>query len=199
MVMVNLLPPDTKRQIRAARMNVTLYRYCLLIVFTALLLGGVFAVGFWSDGNDRRLAEEAKAESQTAAAPYANTKSAAEAFAADLNTARTILGGNVSFSKLVLDIAAIVPRGVVLNNLALGTTAKADTPIDISGRATSYDAAVALKNSLEASPIFEKVNIVNINQTDISGANVSDIAKNYPFAVSLKAVKSPQAAQGSQQ
>lgn len=195
--MINLLPPSTQRQIRAARTNVVLYRYCLLILFTVLLLGGVFAVGFWSDNNDRKIAEDAKAETQATAMSYASTKSAAEAFAADLNTARTILGGNVSFSKLVLDIAAIIPGGVVLNNLALGTTAKADTPIDISGRAVSYDAAVSLKNSLEASPIFEKVNIVNISQTETTGENVSDIAKKYPFAVSLKAVRSPQAAQGS--
>lgn len=195
--MINLLPPETKRQIRAARTNVVLYRYCLLILATALLLGGVFGVGLWSDINDRNLAEESKADTQTAAAPYAKTKSAAESFAKDLTTARTILGGNTSFSKLVLDIAAIVPPGVVLNNLTLGTAAKADTPLDISGRASSYGAAVSLKNSLEASPIFEKVNIVNVTQTDVSGQNVSDIAKRYPFAVSLKAVKTAQT-QGAQ-
>jgi Tfp pilus assembly protein PilN len=192
LVMVNLLPPETKRQIRAARTNVILYRYCLLILVTAILLGGVFAVGFLSDMSDRHRADESKAASQAAAAPYAKTKSAAQAFAADLTAARTILGGNTSFSKLVLDIAAIVPPGVVLNNLALGTTAKADTPIDISGRASSYAAAVSLKNSLEASPIFEKVNIVNVSQTDVSGPNISDLAKRYPFSVSLKAVKTPQ-------
>lgn len=195
--MINLLPPETKRQIRAARMNVVLYRYCLLILATALLLGGVFGIGLWSDINDRNLADQSKADAQTAATPYAKTKLAAEAFAKDLTAARTILGSNTSFSKLVLDIAAIVPPGVVLNNLTLGATAKADTPLDISGRASSYGAAVSLKNSLEASPIFEKVNIVNVTQTDVSGQNVSDIAKRYPFAVSLKAVKTTQT-QGAQ-
>lgn len=190
--MVNLLPPETKRQIKAARTNVILYRYCLLILVTALLLGGVFGIGFWSDINERNIANQSKAETQTAAEPYAKTKTAAQAFATDLTTARTILGSNTSFSKLVLDIAAIVPQGVVLNNLSLGTTAKADTPIDISGRAASYGAAVSLKNSLEASPIFEKVNIVNVSQGETSGANVSDIAKRYPFTVSLKAVKTVQ-------
>lgn len=190
--MVNLLPPETKRQLRAARTNVILYRYCLLILATAVLLGGVFAVGFWSDINDRRIADQSKAETQAASVPYAKTKAAAEAFASDLTAARTILGSNTSFSKLVFDIAAIVPPGVVLNNLTLGTTAKADTPIDISGRASSYAAAVMLKNSLETSPIFEKVNIVNVSQTDVSGPNVSDLAKRYPFAVSLKAIKTAQ-------
>lgn len=186
--MINLLPPETKRQIRAARMNVVLYRYCLLILATAALLGGVFAVGFIADLNDRKMAETYKAESEASAAPYAKTKAQAETFAKDLATAKTILASNVSFSKLVLDIAAVVPSGVILNNLSLGTTAKADTPLDISARASSYDGAVALKNSLEASPIFEQVNIINVSQADLSG-QVSDIIRKYPFAVSIKAKK----------
>jgi Tfp pilus assembly protein PilN len=194
--MINLLPPETKRQIRAARMNVTLYKYCLLIIATAALLGGVFAVGFLADLNDRRSAETYKTESEAAAAPYAKTKAQAEDFAKDLATGRTILTSNVSFSKLVLDIAAVVPSGVILNNLSLGTTAKADTPIDISARTSSYDGAVALKNSLEASPIFEQVNIINISQADLS-AQVSELVRKYPFAVSIKAKKTPVATQGA--
>lgn len=44
--MINLLSPEMKKQMRAARTNVTLYHYCLLLLSTALLLGAVFAVGF---------------------------------------------------------------------------------------------------------------------------------------------------------
>lgn len=191
--MVNLLPPETKRQIRAARMNVILYRYCVLIVLTATLLGGVFGLGFWATMNDRQTADSAKADTQTAAAPYAKTKTAAENFARDLATAKTILGSNVSFSKLVLDIAAVVPQGVILNNLSLGTNAKPDTPIDLSGRTTTYAAAVNLKNSLEASPIFEQVSITNISQSDVTG-QTSDLVRRYPFAVGVRAKRTVQPA-----
>jgi Tfp pilus assembly protein PilN len=187
--MINLLPPETKRQIRAARMNVTLYRYCMLLVATALFLGFVFAVGFWANMNEKQLADNAKQESQSAATEYAKTKAAAEEFAKNLATAKTILGSDTSFSDLILNIAAVVPAGVILNNLTLGSTlpnAKADAPIDISGRAMSYERAVNLKNSLENSPIFENVNIANISQGDTS-ATSSALAQKYPFTVSLKA------------
>ncbi|HKX72510.1 MAG TPA: PilN domain-containing protein [Candidatus Saccharimonadales bacterium] len=193
--MINLLAPEMKRQIRAARTNVVLYRYCMLILFTAILLGGVFTVGFLADMNDRKFAENLKLESEASAQPYAKTKAAAESFAKDLTAARTILSSNSSFSKLILDIAAAVPGGVILNNLTLSTTGKADAPIDISGRAQSYDAAVALKNSLDASPVFEKVNIVNVSQAEIT-PQTTDIIKKYPFAVSIKAQKTP-ATQGA--
>lgn len=197
--MINLMPPETKRHIRAARTNVVLYRYCLLILATALLLGGVFAMGFLADLNDRKIVERIKTESEATAATYAKTRTQAESFAKDLRSAKTILGGNVSFSKLVLDIAALVPQGVVLNNLALGTNSKADAPIDLSARATSYNSAINLKNNLENSPIFEQVNIINVTQGDAAG-QASDFARRYPFTLSLKAKKTaaaPAATQGA--
>lgn len=188
--MINLLPPETKRQVRAARMNVTLYRYCTLVITTALLLGAVFGVGFWATMNDKQLADHVKEENLAAAQEYAQTKAAAEEFAKNLATAKTILGSDVSFTDLIFAIAAVVPQGVVLNNLTLGststtTTANANGPIDISGRAVSYEQAVNLKNRLENSPIFENVNIANISKSD-STASASALTQKYPFAVSLK-------------
>jgi Tfp pilus assembly protein PilN len=185
--MINLLPPETKKQIRAARINVVLINYCLLATFTALLLGGVFAVGFWADMSSRNLAEQGKKESEQATAAYADTRKQAEEFARDLGIAKTILASEVSFGKLILDIAGYVPRGVILSNLSLGTTTTKG-PIDITGRADSTDAAVALKNSLENSPIFEKVNIFNIQQTDTSALVEPDpVISRYPFVINLKA------------
>lgn len=185
--MINLLPPETKKQLRAARMNVVLINYCLLVTITALLLGAVFALGFWADMGTRQLAEQGKAESAKATASYADTRKQAEEFAKDLGVAKTILASEVSFGKLILDIAGYVPTGVILNNLSLGTTT-AKGPIDINGRASSYEAAVALKNSLESSPVFEKVNIFNIQQTDTTGiVEVDPITLRYPFVINLKA------------
>jgi Tfp pilus assembly protein PilN len=189
--MINLLPPETQRQIRAGRMNVTLSRYIVLISGTALLLAFVFAVGFWATLNDKQLADASKQETDKAAQQYANTRKEAEGFAKDLSVAKTILGSNVSFSDLVLNIAGIIPTGVVLNNLSLGTTqsasASANQPLDLSGRAVSYDRTIALKNSLEGSPIFENVVITNVTQTDTSGSASSPLALRYPFSITLKA------------
>ncbi|MGH7196796.1 MAG: PilN domain-containing protein [Candidatus Saccharimonadales bacterium] len=187
--MINLLPLETKHQIRAARTNRVLRRYCVLLVLTGLLLGSVFAGGFWVAAEEKALAESLKASSQQSAQEYAQTRKAAEDFAKDLATAKTILASNVSFSKVVLDIAGVVPSGVILNNLTLGGSAKPDAPIDISGRAKSYDNAINLKNSLEESPIFENVSIVNITTNTAEqtpGTKVDPVTQEYPFTLSLK-------------
>jgi Tfp pilus assembly protein PilN len=77
----------------------------------------------------------------------------------------------------------------VLNNLSLGTAtgATTNTPLDLSGRAATYDRAIALKNSLEASPIFENVVITNVTQTDTSTGAASALSLRYPFSIALKA------------
>ncbi len=186
--MINLLSPETKKQIRAARMNVVLVNYCMLICVTALCLAAVFGVGFWADMNDQQAAQQAKDASVTAAGEYANTRKAAEAFAKDLTTAKAILANNVSFSKLLTDIASVVPSGVILNNLSLGGTTTKNAPITISGRATSSQKAIDLKNSLEASPIFENVSFINVSRTDTAALlTIDPLITRYPYVVSVKA------------
>lgn len=176
--MINLLPPQTKRHIRAARQNIVLRRYCFLVVFSALLFSAIFAVGFWVTSDEKSQAERAKAADQQAMAQYADVREQAEQFASDLKTAKEILGGSVSFSDLIIDIAATVPPGVVLNNLALGATTQKG-PIDITGRAKSYDAVLAIKTSLESSDIFQDVNIASTTQGDSEG--------DYQFTFNIKA------------
>jgi Tfp pilus assembly protein PilN len=186
--MINLLPTPAKKQLRAARVNVVLLKYCLLIFVAAMILGGVFALGFWTDWQDRQSALNTKEESQVAAQAYASTQKAAEGFAKDLGAAKTILASNISFSQLVLNIAQIVPAGVILNNLSFSTNSTNNTPIDISGRSVSYNGAIDLKNNLEASPIFEKVNIVNISRSDTSTISQSSpLLQSYPYVITIKA------------
>ena len=191
--MINLLSPETKKQIRAARMNVVLVNYCVMIGVAALCLAAVFGVGFWADMNDQRSAQEAKDASTLAAQEYSKTRTAATDFANNLATAKIILANNISFSKLLTDIASVVPSGVILNNLSLGTNTK-NAPITISGRATSSQKAIDLKNSLEASPIFENVSFINVSRTDTAVLLTPDpLISRYPYVVSVKASFTQQA------
>lgn len=135
------------------------------------------------------MAQSAKADTDAQAQAYAKTRAAAEDFAKNLTSAKTILASNTNFTELVLDIASLVPSGVVLNNLTLGTNnAASNAPITISGRATSYDGAINLKNSLDASPIFENVSIVSVSQSDTSiPGQTSALVQRYPFSLNLAA------------
>lgn len=194
--MINLLLPEAKKQIRAGRTNVILVNYLLAIGLAACVMAGIFAIGWFATDNDRQSAEAARAANKNAMNNFHETRAAAEEFAKNLTVAKTILTSEVSLTQLLINIASNVPSGVILSNLTLGTTTST-APIAISGRASSYNDAVRLKNSLEASDIFEKVSITSVAQADTS-AQTDPVASRYPFAVNLQAQFTKQSSGGAQ-
>lgn len=175
--MINLISPLAKKQLRAARTNRTLGSYFLILLAAALLLGGIFATGFYVTTMATQQANQQTAENLEKAQAYAQTRIAAENFTKDLSVAKTILASDVRFSKLISDIAAVIPPGAILSNLALTTTQNPNAPLTINARAKNFNDAIALKNNLEASPIFENVKLIN------ASTNTDDSA--YPVTLSL--------------
>ena len=179
--MINLLPPDFKKQLRAARNNTVIRRYYLLLLMSAGLLAIVFGVGFVVTLDQEAKHISIKQESEQAAKAYEDTRKAAENFSKDLAVAKTILASDVRFSQLISDIAGVIPSGVVLRNLSLNTDDASNSPLTISANAKTYDDAVELKNSLEQSPIFENVSLVSAS-TNTNGEGAAAI---YPVSVSV--------------
>ena len=181
--MINLLAPDLKRQIRAARVNVILTRYSIMLGLTAIAVAAIFGAGMWLTWQERAEAESRKTQNEQIAATYSDTRKQAESFIADLRQAKTILGNDFSFYNLMTQIASAVPAGVILSNLSLGT-ATLNTPITISAKATTYENAIKLKNNLAGSSIFDTVNLVNAATT--AGGN-DPTSSRYPVTVTLSA------------
>ena len=192
--MINLLPPQTKKQIRAARLNVILLRYCVVLIISSVFLVGIFGVGFYITDIDNQAALAKQQESQKDISKYASVKAEAEAFSGNLAIAKTILSSEVIFSKLVTDIASTLPEGVILSNLSLAANTLG-SPLSISAKTTSNAKAIELKDKLESSPLFEKVNIANIQVNDINDS-ASAIDRKYFVSVTLNTVLSKPAVTG---
>ncbi|HEU5187585.1 MAG TPA: PilN domain-containing protein [Candidatus Saccharimonadales bacterium] len=175
--MINLISPQAKKQLRAARVNRTLGSYFLILLGAAMLLGGIFAVGFYTTNVAMQQANQLTAENLQKAEAYAKVRTQAEAFSKDLNVAKTILASDVRFSKLIGTIAAVIPKGVILTNLTLTAAQNPNAPLTINARAKNFDDGIALKNNLEASPIFENVKLIN--------ASTSPEVSAYPVTLSL--------------
>ncbi len=190
--MINVLPPETKKQLRAARFNVIVRNYYLLLGGTIVLLAGVFAVGLYTSDNQKAAANNDFAAAQQEAVAYSATSKAADQFAKDLEVDKTILAGDIRFSTLLTDIATVIPSCVILSNLAIGTTNLA-TPLTISGRSCTYDDGVKLKNSLEASSLFEKVKLTSATTTDPTSLSLTNaFFARYPVVLTLTAQFSKQ-------
>ncbi len=174
--MINLLPPEHKRDIRAARANTLLIKYNFLLigVFAFLLLSiGVVYVYL---NNTKAAAEVTMQENEAKVSGFASTKEQAEQFRQNLSTAKQILDKEVNYTKVILKIAQSLPAGTILTGLSLDA-ATFGKETALSAQTKSYDQAIKLKDALAQSGLFTDVHFQSI----AASTNSSD----YPITVNL--------------
>lgn len=178
--MINLLSPDDKKLLRAARTNTILLRYYLLAVLVIAGASVVLAGGFYiADQNKNNFQVElSRAESDTA--DYAKVRQQSEEFANNLKIAKQILATEVVYSKMITDIANTIPAGTILTSLTL-TPETISKKMELSFKTKSYDQGIALKSTLEDSDLFSDVSITNITSKGEEGSGA------YPTDVNISA------------
>lgn len=186
--MINLLPDDTKRDIRAARMNVTLLRYNLLtlgglaglflICLFAYIILGVNQSSFISKSTDN------SAKAQT----FAEVRKQAEEYRSNLTIASKVLNNSVNYTAVIFDITKLLPDGVVLDGINLNA-ADFGQQTTFSAHAKSYEQAQKLKDNFQKSTVFSNVFFQSL--TDAS-SDESNSAYPISIVVSVKLNKAVQ-------
>ncbi len=178
--MINLLPDEHKKQIRAGRTNVLLVRYFAMLAVAIILLSGL-VVGSYAVLNTSRSAAQAKVDdNEKQVDDYQQVRDDSEQFRSDLATAKAIMDNEVTYSKLIYKIADAVPANVVLESLELDSE-KLGSSATMNASARSYTDAVALKNAfIEDEQLFSDVSFDTLDYTDGGG--------EYPIKVNLSVV-----------
>jgi len=173
--MINLLPSEHRKQLQAARSNTLLLRYNFLLGGAVVFLLLATAVVYIYLNNAKASAEQLITDSKNRVGEYASVQQQAEDFRNSLSAAKQVLDQDVSYTKVILEIAKLLPSGVVMDTLSLDATTFG-TPTTFAAKARDYNTALALKDSLESSDLFS-----NVYFASISGDGESD----YPINVSL--------------
>lgn len=176
--MINLLPPNTKHQLHAARSNTLLLRYNILLAVIVVL--ALLAVGFTYLylSQEKARAEQSIVDSSSRLAAYRDIEKEASEFRANLSTAKAILSGETAYTQTILRIAKLIPSGVILSELNLDpTTFGASTTLN--ARAKSTNDAIRLKDSLQNSDLFTNVSFQTVSSADQGGG--------YPITVTMNA------------
>lgn len=196
--MINLISTEQKRDIRSARINVTLLRYCIMLITLALVIGVIYGLGFWLVEQDKRAMNEKLRSQSEQSKAYAAVEKEAETFRQNLLIAKQILGKEISYSAFLTTLAKDMPAGALLTNFSIGgqqATVVAQKGMTLDARTTSYTKVLELKANLEKSALFENVSIVSATRpADI--ADLSGLAAKYPYEVSLNVKLSSSAASG---
>lgn len=185
--MINLLPPDMKESYHFAYRNFRLLRWVAALLFGLIGLGVIGTAGLiymkqTTEGYTRQIQT---AEASLAKQDLSSVQSQVKNISGDVQLAVQVLSKEVLFSKLLGQLATVMPNNAVLTDL---TITQAQTTVTIAADTTDYTAATQLQVNL-ADPnnkIFSHADIVSIICTP--NAPAGSLQAHYPCAVTIRAL-----------
>lgn len=175
--MINLLPENTKREIRAARANVVLLRYNILTLIAVGMLVLICVLFYAILHNSQSNAVSTNSDNNAIVASYDDTRKQADEYRKNLTIARQILSNGANYTDVVFAITKLLPDGVILDGISVSSDTFGQQT-SFTAQAKSYAKAMELKQNFQSSTVFSNVYFQNL--TDNS-------AGEYPIAVTLSA------------
>lgn len=182
--MINLLPPADQQEIHAGRANSLLLRYITLSLVVLGILLAWIGVIYFNLYNTQSDAERTKKANEAKAATRQDIVSQADKFRGDLSIAKQIMDKQVNYTETVTRVATAMPADTILDSISIDPKLF-DKDTTIAAHAKSQEAAIALKDSLQASGLFTKVYFQSLTaaKQQEGGAAVGP----YPYAILLGA------------
>jgi len=166
--MINLLPYDVKHQLKAAKVNVALLRYsliiCASIIFLSAVCFGIYILLSTTKSDAQNSVLETQVQNEGS---LSSTEAQANTIRSNLTRAKTVLDRDLRYSNVLMRMAAILPSGVVLDDITLDSDSF-NTPLDLELRARNNDAALDLKSRFQNSPYFSGFNLRGLSQSGTS-------------------------------
>lgn len=188
--MINLLPPDSAKQLRAARHNATLLRF---VIANGIVLGLIFVVYIITFGlmKATELSSVASStENQQRIADFQKTEQTAKTYTENLKLAKTIFDSELSHTTALRKIASALPNGTVLTALTLDSTTTGQ-PTTLLVLAKNQAAALAVKQSLETAKVAKDITIANISTETTTSTTEDAPPSEYPVSISLNLTYDP--------
>lgn len=167
--MINLLPPTSKQQLRAARANIVLINYLLLLGFAVVFLVAACFISYLFLVDAKATAEKI-INNQSISSTKPSSINNSSLMNIEFSNARNIISQQVSYSDIIMDIGNVLPEGVIIDSLLLNNNTL-NSPVTIKAHAKSYDNTAILKTNFQNSVQFSNFSIKSqvINQNGLSG------------------------------
>lgn len=183
--MINVLPPDAKRELLASRTNSLLMRYIILTsVFMGLVLLEMGAVYLFL-ASTRQASEDTIAKNTAEAASLQQVKIKSDEFKSNLATAKTIFDSQVRYTSVIKTISDLIPSGIILDTLTIDPTTFG-TPTTLEVKAKTYGDAILFRTKLNDSKKFTNTSFKNISfSPDNKGPYPYSVTYNLTFSKEL--------------
>ena len=165
--MINLLPVENKKQLRAAVHNRILVRYIFLLLITLLLSAAIFGFIYISLKQSQAIFKAQEAENNKKIVQYADMQKNASELNKNINQTKNVLAKRVDYSKVLFKLASILPKGVSISDIKLEAKLfEGEKKLVIN--LTNANQASDIKKILETSKLFKSVSIFSVTNTERS-------------------------------
>ena len=166
--MINLLPQEQQKEIRAARSNTLLLRYLILLVGALAFLLGALGITYVSLTTAARQADEVREQNEQAAIGYSDTQAAANALRSELSTAKSLFENEIHYSKVLLRLSALLPEGTSLQSFSVDT-ATFSQPVTLPVHVASEQQARQLYANFTQSPYITNASMTRVSTSSGAG------------------------------
>lgn len=177
--MINLLPKERKKTIRAGLANRLLVRYLVLSIVTLIAVLLIFGLAWLYLLNVKSNAEQTITDAEAASRSISEDAAKVTVFENNLKTAKQILDKEINYSQIVLRYAAAIPSNTIIDTITLDPA--------IVGKSSTFTAKVKsekdvtkLKDALTTSAYFDDVRFREVVFNEDAGT--------YKYNVSIELV-----------
>lgn len=177
--MINYLPAEQQKQLRAARSNVLLVRYNIGLIFAAAFLSLAILTIFLLLTNEKKNAEDTIVSNQARVGNFSAVQTQADSFRKNLTDAKTLFDNETDYSKIYLEISRLIPSGAILDSLKLDQ-AQIGQPMTLSMKIKGEQQATSLLNAFKGSAMFG-----NAATYESLSANAGTDSGTYPYVIAI--------------
>ncbi len=165
--MINLLPTKNKKELVASIHNRILVQYIFLLLASAVATVVAFGFIYLSLKQSQDLFRKDEENNNQKVVAYEEMKKNATELSTNLNQAKSILSQRVDYSKVLFEIAKILPPGVSINAIKLESKLfEGVKQLEINLQ--SEQQIVEVKKIMEDSGLFKSVSIDSVVVDDES-------------------------------
>ena len=154
--MINLLPVDEKKEIKAARANIVLINYIFFLSVAIMFLAITCVASYFLLTNMKKSAENTIKNDQSSLGSFSTNNGQVNDIGAVILTAQTILGRHIPYSDILISIGSSLPYGAIVDKISLNV-GLLNSPLTVEFHIKSSGIASELIANLKKSPMFSNV------------------------------------------
>lgn len=159
---INLLPPESQKQIRLGRVNAQFFDFGIWVVLSLLIFSAVLFVSLLFlrgnlEGTQEEVARQSRALAEVKEAPV---KKEVEEYNKNLKNFETLVQTREPWSKVLMEIAKNLPADMTIDTMSIS---RLERKVELAGHARTRGSVLQFRGSLLNSRLVRSVNFPLMN------------------------------------